>query len=272
MKLLRLVVLIFLLFSCDDKKITEINVAEYFKNIQGTAVFFNPAGNEYKIYNVPLSRKRSSPCSTFKIISSFIALSEQIITLQNSDMKWNRKTYGYPLWNKDMNLTEAFKSSCVWYFRALIDKIPPETVEKYLQKYQYGNHDVSDWQGTLNTNTDQAELKGFWIESSLQISPVEQVNVLAKIFKGENQITETLKKIMLVETSVLKVYGKTGLGIKNNLVQDAWFIGFYERNSQKIFFAVRLADQENKIEDYRYQASRYAKSIALDIIQYAAPF
>ena len=187
-------------------------------------------------------------------------------------MKWNRKTYGYPLWNKDMNLTEAFKSSCVWYFRALIDKIPPETVEKYLQKYQYGNHDVSDWQGTLNTNTDQAELKVFWIESSLQISPVEQVNVLAKIFKGENQITETLKKIMLVETSVLKVYGKTGLGIKNNLVQDAWFIGFYERNSQKIFFAVRLADQENKIEDYRYQASRYAKSIALDIIQYAAPF
>ena len=65
---------------------------------------------------------------------------------------------------------------------------------------------------------------------------------------------------------------KTGLGIKNNMVDTAWFIGFYEQNNLKVFFAVRLNDKKNSLKDYRHLASIYAKQIALDIIQNANIF
>ena len=49
------------------------------------------------------------------------------------------------------------------------------------------------------------ELNGFWIESSLLISPIEQVEVLHKIMEGETIYTESeieiLKSIMLLEAS-----------------------------------------------------------------------
>lgn len=267
MRIIRFFATILLLFSCSSENIEEINLAKYFKNINGTAVFYNPAVSKYKIYNMPLSRIQSSPCSTFKIMSAYIALSENLISEKNSAIDWNGTNYGNPAWNKKMNLPEAFQTSCVWYFRKLIDKMPPRTIKAYLQKYHYGNQDISDGQGNQNTNTNIPELKGFWIESSLQISPLEQVRFLAKLFSEENQTTETLKNIMLVSDNPVKIYGKTGLGIKDNMVNTAWFVGFYEQNKLKIFFAIRLTDKENRIHDYRHSASFYARQIALDIIQ-----
>ena len=47
-------------------------------------------------------------------------------------------------------------------------------MQKELDKLQYGNCDISDWEGRLNTNNSNRALTGFWIESSLMISPKEQ--------------------------------------------------------------------------------------------------
>ncbi len=258
---------IFLLFSCGNESSEEIDLSRYFNGITGTAVFYNPDMSHYKIYNVPLSNVQSSPCSTFKIMSANIALSESVISKENSNIEWNGKNYKNPYWNKNMNINEAFRASCVWYFRKLIDKIPQQKVKSYLQKHHYGNQDISDWQGLQNNNTNISELKGFWIESSLQISPIEQVRFLAQLFSQENKTIQTLKDIMLITDNPIKIYGKTGLGIKNDKVDTAWFVGFYEQNKYKIFFAIRLCDKENDIKDYRHLASFYAKQIALKIIQ-----
>lgn len=272
MKLIKLLLFVFLTLSCSRETSEEINLAKYFKGIDGTAVFYDPEASEYKIYNTALSRRRSSPCSTFKIMSSYFALAEHIVTAQNSTLEWDGKDYGNPQWNQDMEIKTAFKTSCVWYFRTLTDKVSPEKIRTYLQKYHYGNQDISDWEGKQNTNTNIAKLKGFWIESSLQISPVEQVRFLAQLFAEENQMTETLKDLMLITDVPVKIYGKTGLGIKDDVVDTAWFVGFYERNNHKIFFAVRLHDKENSIKDYRHSASAYARQIALDIIRNANVF
>lgn len=264
--------IIALLLSCSRQTTEDIDLSQYFKGVNGTAVFYNPQTAEYKIYNKELSLKKSSPCSTFKIMSAYMALSENIVTKENSNLKWNGKNYENPAWNKTINLQDAFKTSCVWYFRTLIDKISPAKVKAYLQKYHYGNQDISDWNGDTNTNTDIAELKGFWIESSIQISPLEQVKFLSRLFSEENQNTKTLKELMLISEEPVKIYGKTGLGIKDNLVNNAWFIGFYERHNHKIFFAIRLNDKENPLKDYRHSASFYAREIALDIIENANIF
>lgn len=267
MKLIKILLCVSFLYACDCPEIEETDLSEYFRGINGTAVFYNPAVNRYKIHNRASSGKRSSPCSTFKIMSAYIALSEKIITPQNSAINWNKNNYEFTEWNKDIKLPEAFKTSCVWYFRRLIDKIPPQTIAAYLQKYRYGNQDISDWNGSQNTNTDIADLKGFWIESSLKISPVEQVNFLAGLFNKADSAATELKNIMRIDETPAKVYGKTGMGVKDDLIQDAWFVGFYEKEKQYIYFAVRLDDKQNKIADYRHKASRYAKQIALDIIE-----
>lgn len=57
--------------------------------------------------------------------------------------------------------------------------------KKEFAHLQYGNCDISDWEGQLNTNNNNRALTGFWIESSLTISPKEQVEVMERIF-GEN--------------------------------------------------------------------------------------
>ncbi len=272
MKFIWFVTAIFLLFSCRKGNIEEVNLSQYFKGVSGTAVFYNPDASQYKIYNIPLSNIQSSPCSTFKIMSANIALSENVISKEDSTIKWDGKIYENPLWNKTMNVNEAFRTSCVWYFRKLIDKIPQRTIKSYLQKNHYGNQDISDWKGIQNNNTNVSDLKGFWIESSLQISPMEQVRFLAQLFSKENQTTQTLKDMMLVMDNPVKIYGKTGLGIKDDMVDTAWFVGFYEQNNRKIFFAIRLHDKKNDIKDYRHSASFYAKQIALDIIQKAKIF
>ena len=121
----------------------EINLSKYFQGINGTAVFYNPSVSKYKIYNIPLSHIQSSPCSTFKVMSAYIALSENLFTQNNSIIEWNGKNYENPVWNKNMDLQEAFKTSCVWYFRDLIDKIPQKTIKSYLQKHNYGNQTAS---------------------------------------------------------------------------------------------------------------------------------
>jgi bla regulator protein BlaR1 len=48
--------------------------------------------------------------------------------------------------------------------------------------------DTSEWDGRgINSFP---ELNGFWLESMLKISPIEQVNVLAEIFDGKTDFSK----------------------------------------------------------------------------------
>lgn len=274
MKLFKLILMLVALTSCTKApQIEEVNLSQYFMGLNGTAVFYNPSTEQYKVYNQALSKQRSSPCSTFKIMSSYISLAETLVSLENSEKIWNGTTYWLPDWNKNMTLPEAIQVSCVWYYRRLIDDIGPSKIQTYLSKYAYGNEDISDWDGKLNDNEKKRDLNGFWIESSLKISPFEQVQFLSKVFAEPNQAAVDLKKIMPVIDFPIKIYGKTGMGLKDDKIADAWFVGFYEVNNVPIYFAVRLADgASDKVKDYRRLASRYARQIAIDIINNANLF
>ena len=54
--------------------VTEENWEHYFDGINGAAVIYDPAESIYHIYNQVLALTQRYPCSTFKIISSLIAL------------------------------------------------------------------------------------------------------------------------------------------------------------------------------------------------------
>lgn len=251
-----------------DIETVEADWSEYFNGRNGTAVIYDPSNRRYTVYNQKLAETRSSPCSTFKIISSLIALENGIILPENSTRTWSGERFWNEDWNKDIDFREAFRTSCVWYFRQVIDDIGKDRMQKELEKLQYGNCDISDWEGSLNTNNNNRALTGFWIESSLRISPKEQTEVMERIFGGNSDYSEEtqnqLKQVMLVpeqDRADLSLYGKTGMGKANGVVVDAWFTGIAESTEGTIYFCVRLGETEELDV-----SSTVAKEIAIEIV------
>ena len=224
----------------DDIKETEpfaatvniVDYSEYFQGISGCAVLYDESSNTYFYYNKEKCETEVSPLSTFKIVSALAGLENNVLENEETTMEYNGTKYPIDTWNSDLTLEEAFENSCVWYFRQVIDAVGQGNIQSMLEELQYGNIDISEWNGS-NANS-LPELNGFWLESSLKISPLQQVNVLNYIFGGENNYNlksiETLKRIMyLSEIENGSLYGKTGTGTSGN----AWFIGYIEKNTNK---------------------------------------
>lgn len=250
-----------------EPEIVEIDLTSYFGGHDASAVFYNAARGTYEIYNLEDARIQYSPCSTFKILSSLAALEYGIITTEDSLRQWSGEQFWNESWNNDISLPEAFKTSCIWYYRQLINEIGQDSMQTFVNTLEYGNQDISDWEGRLNKNNSNRALTGFWVESSLMISPIEQVDLLRRVFGYETdcnpQNIDTLKEIMKVEqtkTSV-DIYGKTGYGKLNNLCLDAWFVGMFEVNSEANYFAVHFSETEDPAV-----TSALAKEIAIQII------
>lgn len=248
--------------------ITETDWADYFEGINGTAVIYNPTRNSYQIYNQELALTQRSPCSTFKIISSLIALENGIIEPDNSTRTWSGEIFWNEEWNRDIDFSDAFHASCVWYFREVIDEIGKDTMQEELKKLEYGNCDISDWAGRLNTNNNNPVLTGFWLESSLLISPKEQAEVMQRIFGDHSDYSEKtleqLKQVMLLpeqnETDI-SIYGKTGMGKAYGIVVDSWYTGFADTTDDRIYFCVYLGETNNQ-----NVSSAKAREIAIKIV------
>lgn len=236
---------------------TTVDFSNLFDGINGCAVFYDPVILKYSFYNEQMCNERYSPYSTFKIIGVLEGLKQGVIASEQSTMNYSGEVYPFESWNKNLNLYEAFQSSCVWYFRQVIDSIGQENIQNALSSLNYGNCDVSQWQGSgLNPTADT---NGFWLGSSLKISPKEQIKVVSDIFEEKTDYTQDeitiLKNVMVSDKE--GVYGKTGTGRDSS----AWYVGFYETDNHKIYFAVYL--QDDTVENI---AGATAKEITNKII------
>lgn len=247
--------------SIPDPITEEIDLSDKFRGINGCAVINDPSNDKYSLYNSSLCEQEASPYSTFKIISTLAGLNNEVIENKESTMNYSGEKYPLSEWNENLSLEKAFQTSCIWYFRQIIDEVGQDEIQSELIRLEYGNCDISEWDGS-NINP-MPDLNGFWLGSSLKISPLEQVQVLKKIFEGESiysaEHVAILKEIMLVSEDTRKIYGKTGSGPDG----EAWFVGFAEENDTKKYFAVYLNDntQPDKV------SGSIAKEIALDVLE-----
>ena len=60
-------------------------------------------------------------------------------------------------------------ASVNWYFGYIDEQLGKTSVQEYLQKIGYGNEDLS------------GNFSSYWMESSLKISPIEQVELLTRL-------------------------------------------------------------------------------------------
>ena len=239
----------FLTSSCitTTEKITVNHQYEnYFKNSSPILVLYTPNDGSMIVSDKKMAQTRYTPCSTFKIVSTLIGLETGVLKDINTKMGYDGKKYPFKGWNKDVNLKEAFQASCVWYYKKMIAKLDKNYVQKSLDKIQYGNCDISVW----NNNGHNV----FWIESSLQISPLEQVKFLEKIFENKTDFSprniEIVKECMkFPDINKVKVYGKTGTGRNYNTNHlEGWFVGFFEQqNGKRTYFAARAKNAQKDI-------------------------
>ena len=238
-----------------------VDYSEYFQGISGCAVIYDKSSNAYSFYDKEKCLKEVSPLSTFKIVSVLAGLENNVLESQTSTMEYSGVKYPIDAWNSDLTLKEAFEASCVWYFRQVVDMVGQENIHDILKEIQYGNCDISEWNGSgMNP---LPELNGFWLESSLKISPKQQVDSLNYIFGSDDHFNadnlEELKSIMYItELDHGRLYGKTGSGTGGN----AWFVGFTEENDNKTYFAIYLDDVQNK----EAVSGNKAKEIAISIL------
>ena len=108
---------------------------------------------------------RVAPNSTYKIYDSLFALDAGIISPENSQIAWDHTDYPFEAWNADQTLSSAMASSVNWYFQSLDNQLGKTALQSYVQSIEYGNENIT------------GELSSYWMESTLKISPVEQVEI-----------------------------------------------------------------------------------------------
>ncbi len=227
---------VFTACSAGSGETSSVDYGSYFGEREGCAVFYDASEDKTEVYNEEMANTRFSPNSTFKIISTLAGLKYGVLKDENSHMSYNGGDYPIDSWESDLNLKEAFQNSCVWYFRQVIDGVGQENMQKDIDNLNYGNRDISMWQGSGEAPTP--DTNGFWLGSSLEISPLEMTHIIADIFEDrtdyDSSHIDILKDIM--QSDIPDIYGKTGAGRDNS----AWYSGFYENNGKKIYFAVHM--------------------------------
>ncbi len=219
-------------------------------------------------------QKRYPPCSTFKIAISLMGYEKKLLT-DTKHPHWPFKI-GYadklPQWRQAHNPSKWIKNSCVWYSQLITKKIGMAKFKEYVDKFNYGNRDVSGDHGKNNGLTQA------WLSSSLAISAMEQVEFLQKFLKSSLPVSRNsynmTREILFVEElpDGWQLYGKSGncAQVSTNRrkklhLQQRWFIGWLQKNKRVIVFASHIADdsQQNTYASVRAKAAAKQQLLAL---------
>ncbi|MEK4197979.1 BlaR1 family beta-lactam sensor/signal transducer [Cytobacillus sp. FSL K6-0265] len=222
-------------YDFQNEGIIERNLSPFFQGFAGSFVLYDEAKNQYIVHNREKSMQRISPDSTYKIFSALFALDAGYITEQASTLSWDGENQPFAAWNQDHNLASALQSSVNWYFQRLDTMAGEEALQANLQRIHYGNTDTS------------GGVKDFWNESSLKISPVEQVELLQSFYHHQlgfkKAHTTKVQDALLMESHTgNRLYGKTGTGTINGINKNGWFIGYVETKQSTYFFATNIQD------------------------------
>ena len=220
-------------WGSSSENVSYVDLSPYFREYEGCFVLYDLENDAWSIHNKEHATSRVSPNSTYKIYDALFGLEEGVISPDDSLIEWNRKTYPFEAWNADQTLQSAMNSSVNWYFQTLDQQLGASDVYSYIQAIGYGNENMSD------------DLSTYWLESSLEISPIEQVELLTKLqnnsfgFAPEN-INAVKDSICLSSSDTGIFYGKTGTGRVDGQDVNGWFVGFVETTDNTYFFATNI--------------------------------
>lgn len=219
-----------------SETVERTDLADIFQGFDGTFIMYDEGADRYTVFNKTLSETRLPPCSTFKVFHALIGLDSGVLDRDDARtlMKWNGKPSSIAAWNHDQTLASAMRHSVVWYFQRVATGIGEERMQRGLDRIGYGNRDIS------------GGLTRFWLQSSLKISPREQVGLLRALFNGSlpfaaEDIAVVKRDITLSSGKGLRFMGKTGSGSDDaDRGIIGWFVGGVETPHNRWSFAVNI--------------------------------
>lgn len=220
-------------WNSSSENISYVDLSTYFGEFDGSFVLYDLGNDAWSIHDIDHATQRVAPNSTYKIYAALFGLEDGVITPDNTFITWNGKNYPFDTWNTDQTLQSAMCNSVNWYFQSLNEQLGAPSVNKYIQQIKYGNENMS------------GDFSSYWMESSLKISPIEQVELLTMLqnnsfsFAPEN-INAVKDSICISSSDAGSFYGKTGTGRVNGQDVNGWFIGYIETADNTYIFATNI--------------------------------
>ena len=230
-----------------------------------TFVLLNGHNNKLTIINKKRAIKRISPFSTFKIPNSLIAFESGVVLDTTTPIKYDPNDYPAESWwpkvwlEQEHSIKSAFKYSVVPIYRTIATDIGEVKMQESLDRFNYGNKDIG------------SGIDNFWLDKSMQISAVEQVEFLRKVYEKTLDLKyssyNNLKKIMLVEKNEsYQLYAKTGGGQINNKAAQGWYVGYVIKSDTPYYFAFNMdATRFSYIQKKRIEIAK-AELIRLGVL------
>ena len=237
------------------KRISNLELSNAFHGYEGSFVLYNSKENSWSVYDPDNARKRISPNSTYKIYDALLGLESGVISPESSVISWNGEACPFEAWEGDQDLNSAIKNSVNWYFQSIDSQLGSDSIKSFLHTIQYGNQQTG------------SDMDLYWTDSSLKISPLEQVELLKKFNENEfhfspDNISAVKKALQLSSSDAGNFFGKTGTGRIDNRDVNGWFVGYVETSDNTYYFSVNIKADSNASGS---AAAKIAMSVLSDL-------
>jgi beta-lactamase class D len=158
-----------------------------------------------------------------------------------------------PSWRATTDPTSWIKNSVVWFSQQVTSSLGQAPFQHYVTAFHYGNEDVS------GDPQKHDGLMRAWLSSSLQVSPLEQLNFLKDIVQRRLPISARAYDMTARITAVgvfpngWDVHGKTGTGFPigaDRSLDEAhaygWFVGWATKGTRSVVFVRLIQDREKE--------------------------
>ncbi|TGN13389.1 class D beta-lactamase [Leptospira ilyithenensis] len=221
------------------------NTNTIFSEKNGCFLLYNLTTNKYQaIVGEKHCSERYSPCSTFKVPLAVMAFDSEVLKNENQVLKWDGSKYWMEVWQQDHDAVTWLKNSVVWFSQRLTVGLGQKTIDRYLEKFKYGNKDFSGAITRAWLVAPDSKLP------ALKISAFEQAEFMKALWTNSLPVNERAmnitKQITFLETSPngFKLSGKTGSNNYDSNIKKrlGWFVGHLEKNNQKYIVVTNFND------------------------------
>ena len=195
---------------------------------------------------------RITPASTFKIAISLMGCDAGFLKSEHVPLLKYRK--GDPDWNDswlaDTDPQKWIRDSVVWYSQRVTAALGPRRFQRYATAFHIGNEDVS------GDPKKHDGLQRAWIDSSLQVSPREELDFLERVVRRELPVKPLAYELTSRITTIAgehggwEIHGKTGTGFprladgrSDHAHAYGWFVGWATKGERNLVFVRQTQDQ-----------------------------
>ena len=203
------------------------------RGVRGAFVLLDVSTETWTIVHRDVAGIRFRPHSTFKVPNTLVGLETGVITGERFALKWDGVKRDRAEWNRDTDLPAALKHSVVWFYQEVARRVGPRRMAAWVEKLGYGNRRIAG-----------APIDRFWLDGTLRISAIEQVEFLRRLHEhrlpvSREHVDLLLRLIELDRGPGWVLRGKTGLGPEKDGA-SGWLVGSVDRDGRRYLYALVL--------------------------------